>query len=48
MIAFGCPITVPEIHERFAKPGIDAVAEPDAIIAPGAPCARRSGGAVAR
>ena len=32
MIAFGCPITVPEIHERFAKPGIDAVAEPRAPV----------------
>ena len=32
MIAFGCPITVPEIYERFAKPGIDAVAEPGAPV----------------
>lgn len=32
MIAFGCPITAPEIYERFAKPGIDAVAEPGAAV----------------
>jgi Glycosyltransferase like family len=32
MIAFGCAITVPEIYERFAKPGIDAVAEPGAEV----------------
>jgi hypothetical protein len=30
MIAFGCAITAPEIYERFAGPGIDAVAEPGA------------------
>ena len=28
MIAFGCAITHPEIYDRFARPGIDAVAEP--------------------
>jgi GT2 family glycosyltransferase len=27
VIAFGCAITAPEVYERFAKPGIDAVAE---------------------
>jgi hypothetical protein len=32
MIAFGCPITAPESYERFAKPGIDAVAEPGAPV----------------
>jgi Glycosyltransferase like family len=32
MIAFGCAITVPEIYERFAKPGIDGVAEPGAEV----------------
>jgi hypothetical protein len=32
MIAFGCAITAPEIYERFAKPGIDAVAEPGSAI----------------
>jgi len=32
MIAFACAITVPEIYERFAKPGIDAVAEPGAPV----------------
>ena len=28
MIAFGCAITEPAIYERFARPGIEAVAEP--------------------
>jgi hypothetical protein len=32
MIAFGCAITAPEIYERFAKPGIDAVKEPSTAI----------------
>jgi hypothetical protein len=32
MIAFGCAITVPELYERFAKRGIDAVAEPGASV----------------
>jgi hypothetical protein len=32
MIAFGCPITQPESYERYAKPGIDAVAEPGASV----------------
>ena len=32
MIAFGCPITAPDSYERFAKPGIDAVAEPGAAV----------------
>jgi hypothetical protein len=32
MIAFGCAITVPETYERFAKPGIEAVAEPGAAV----------------
>ena len=32
MIAFGCPITAPVSYERFAKPGIDAVAEPGAPV----------------
>ena len=32
MIAFGCPITAPESYARFAKPGIDAVAEPGATV----------------
>ncbi len=32
MIAFGCAITVPEIYERFGRPGIDAVAEPGAEV----------------
>jgi hypothetical protein len=32
MIAFGCAITVPEIYERFAQPGIEAVAEPGAEV----------------
>jgi hypothetical protein len=32
MIAFGCPITAPESYERYAKPGIDAVAEPDSPV----------------
>jgi Glycosyltransferase like family len=32
MIAFGSPITAPEIYERCAKPGIDAVAEPDSRV----------------
>jgi Glycosyltransferase like family len=32
MIAFGCAITAPEIYERFAKPGIDAVREPGSAV----------------
>jgi len=32
MIAFGCAITVPEIYERFAQPGIEAAAEPGAEV----------------
>jgi hypothetical protein len=32
MIAFGSPITVPEVYERHAKRGIDAVAEPGAAV----------------
>jgi hypothetical protein len=32
MIAFGSPITAPEQYERFAKPGIEAVAEPDSRV----------------
>jgi hypothetical protein len=32
MIAFGSPITAPEVYERCAKPGIDAVAEPDSRV----------------
>jgi hypothetical protein len=32
MIAFGSPITAPETYERFAKPGIEAVAEPDSRV----------------
>ena len=32
MIAFGCAITAPEIYERFAKPGIDAVKEPGSAV----------------
>jgi hypothetical protein len=32
MIAFGCAITAPEIYERYAKPGIDAVKEADSAL----------------
>ncbi len=32
MIAFGSPITAPEIYERYAKPGIDAVTERDSKV----------------
>ena len=32
MIAFGCPITVPQSYERFAQPGIEAAAEPDSAL----------------
>jgi hypothetical protein len=32
MIAFGCPITAPEVYVRFAQPGIEAVAEPGAPV----------------
>jgi hypothetical protein len=32
MIAFGCAITAPEIYERYAKPGIDAVREPGSAV----------------
>ena len=32
MIAFGCSITAPEIYERFARPGIEAVAEPGSPV----------------
>jgi hypothetical protein len=32
MIAFGSPVTAPEIYERCAKPGIDRVAEPDSRV----------------
>jgi hypothetical protein len=32
MIAFGCPITSPEVYERCAKRGIDAVAEADSQV----------------
>jgi hypothetical protein len=32
MIAFGSPITAPEVYERFAQPGIEAVAEHGSAI----------------
>jgi GT2 family glycosyltransferase len=32
MIAFGCSITVPDIYERCAKPGIRMAAEPDSEV----------------
>ena len=32
MIAFGCPITSPEVYERCARRGIDAVAEPGSRV----------------
>jgi len=32
MIAFGCSITVPDIYERCAKPGIQLAAEPDSEL----------------
>jgi hypothetical protein len=32
MIAFGSPITAPEVYERFAQPGIEAVAEPGSAV----------------
>jgi hypothetical protein len=32
MIAFGSPITAPEVYERYAKPGIEAVAEADSQV----------------
>jgi hypothetical protein len=32
MIAFGSPITAPEVYERCAKPGIDRVAEPHSRV----------------
>jgi hypothetical protein len=32
MIGFGCPITAPDAYERWAKPGIKAVAEPDSTV----------------
>jgi hypothetical protein len=36
VIAFGCAITQPEAYERFARPGIERVREPDSVVlAPG-------------
>jgi hypothetical protein len=32
MIAFGSPITAPEVYERFAQPGIEAAAEPGSAV----------------
>jgi Glycosyltransferase like family len=32
MIVFGTAVTKPEIYDRFAKPGIRQVAEPDSIV----------------
>jgi hypothetical protein len=32
MIAFGSPITAPEVYERFAEPGIETVAEPGSAV----------------
>ena len=32
MIAFGCSITSPDLYERFAKPGIEALAEDDSPV----------------
>jgi hypothetical protein len=32
VIAFGCAITAPEVYERFARPGIERVAEPGAAV----------------
>jgi len=43
MIAFGCSITVPDIYERCAAPGIQRAAEPDSKV-----FARASAGSVLR
>jgi hypothetical protein len=32
MIAFGCPITAPDVYDRFARPGIERVAEPGSAV----------------
>jgi Glycosyltransferase like family len=32
MITFGCPITAPEVYDRFARPGIERVAEPGSAV----------------
>ena len=43
MIAFGCPITDGRLYERYARPGIELVAEPDSAV-----LAHQSGGSIFR
>jgi hypothetical protein len=43
MIAFGCPITKGRLYERYARPGIGLVAEPDSEV-----LAYQSGGSIFR
>jgi len=34
VIVFGCAITVPELYDRHARPGIEAAREPDSVVDP--------------
>ena len=43
MITFGCPITDGRLYERYARPGIELVAEPDSEV-----LAHQSGGSIFR